>query len=108
MAGDGTLAGTENTETETHWIAPEAQQLHWEKWGDQYALYDDRSGETHMLVEPAARILQQLVSHAGAGGEVAEALLSEPGEVLDAQSLELCARLLRQLYGAGLIEKAGA
>jgi PqqD family protein of HPr-rel-A system len=107
VAGDGIVDGPEHTETEMRWVAPEKQEVHWESWGEQHALYDARSGETHLLSEQTARVLQQLVVRSGTAREVMEALCSESGECCDEQSLESCARLLRQLHNVGLIEKAG-
>jgi PqqD family protein of HPr-rel-A system len=106
VAGDGIVDGPEHTEAETRWVAPEKQELHWENWGEQHALYDARSGETHLLAEQTARVLQQLVACPGTAREVMEALCSESGECCDEQSLEHSARLLRQLHNVGLIEKA--
>jgi PqqD family protein of HPr-rel-A system len=107
VAGDGIVDGPEHTEAETRWVAPEKQELHWESWGEQHALYDARSGETHLLAEQTARVLQQLVMCSGTAREVMEALCSESGKCCDEQSLESAARLLRQLHNVGLIEKAG-
>jgi len=107
VAGDGIVDGPEHTKTETRWVAPEKQELHWESWGEQHALYDARSGETHLLAEQTVRVLQQLVVRPGTAREVMEALCRESGECCDEQSLENSARLLRQLHNAGLIEKAG-
>jgi PqqD family protein of HPr-rel-A system len=107
VAGDRIVDGPEHTEAETRWIAPEKQELHWESWGEQHALYDARSGETHLLTEQTARVLQQLVVRPGTAREVMEALCSESGECFDEPSLESSTRLLRQLHDAGLIEKAG-
>ena len=106
MAGDVIVDGPEHTEAETRWVAPEKQELHWESWGEQHALYDARSGETHLLTEQTMRVLQQLVVRPGTAREVTEALCGESGECCDEQSLESSARLLRQLHNVGLIEKA--
>lgn len=107
MAGDGIVDSPEHNKAEARWIAPGKQDLHWESWGEQSALYDARSGETHLLTEQAARVLQQLVMRPGTAREVTEALCGESGECCDEQSLEISARLLRQLHSVGLIEKAG-
>ena len=107
MAGDGIVDGPEHTEAETRWVAPEKQELHWESWGEQHALYDARSGETHLLTEQATQVLQQLVVRPGTAREVMEALCRESGECCDEPSLESSAWLFRQLHNAGLIEKVG-
>ena len=44
----------------TAWKIMEEGALHWEQWGEQYALYDALSGETHLLPDFSARVLQQL------------------------------------------------
>ena len=107
MAGDGIVDGPEYKEAETSWVAPEKQELHWVSWGEQHALYDARSGETHLLTEQTARVLQQLVMRPGTAREVMEALCGESGECCDEQSLESSVWLFRQLHSAGLIEKSG-
>ena len=107
MAGDGIVDSPEHTKAETRWVAPEKQELHWVSWGEQHALYDARSGETHLLTEQTARVLQQLVMRPGTAREVMEALCGESGECCDEQSLECSVWLFRQLHSAGLIEKSG-
>jgi len=107
VAGNGIVEGPEHTEAETRWVAPEKQELHWESWGEQHALYDARSGETHLLTEQTVQVLQQLVERPGTAREVMEALYRQSGECCNEQSLESSVWLLRQLHSAGLIEKAG-
>ena len=107
MAGEGIVEAPKHTEAEARWVAPEKQELHWESWGEQHAVYDARSGETHLLAGPTARVLQQLVAHPGTAKEVTAALCSKSGEYCDELSLEHSTRLLRQLHNAGLIEKTG-
>jgi PqqD family protein of HPr-rel-A system len=107
VAGGGIVDDPEHTKAETRWVAPGKQDLHWESWGEQSALYDARSGETHLLTEQTVRVLQQLVMRPGTAKEITEALCGESGECCDEQSLENSARLLRQLHNVGLIEKAG-
>jgi len=102
------VGGSENFDAEARWTAPDRQELHWEKFGAQYAVYDARSGETHLLAEPTARVLQRLLVCPGTVSEITEALCRESGENRDEHSLESNSRLLRQLHSVGLIEKAGA
>ena len=104
--GDETIVdGSEYSDAEACWIAPERHELHWEKFGEQYAVYDDRSGDTHLLAEPSARVLQRLLAESGTVSEVTEALCNESGERCDEHARESNSRLLRQLYSVGLIEK---
>jgi PqqD family protein of HPr-rel-A system len=106
VAGGGIVDSPEHTKAETRWVAPGKQDLHWESWGEQSALYDARSGETHLLTEQTVRVLQQLVMRPGTAKEITEAPCGESGECCDEQSLESSTRLLRQLHNVGLIEKA--
>lgn len=99
--------GSELTVAETRWMAPEKQELHWTDWGEQLAVYDARSGDTHLLAEPTARVLQQLAVRPGTARQVTEALCTESGEICNKQSLARIARLLLQLRDAGLVEKSG-
>ena len=96
-----------HAKAETRWVAPEKQQLLWESWGEQYAVYDTRSGETHLLERTTARLLQRLVACPGTLTDVTQVLSNESGECCDEHSRERNARLLRQLHDAGLVEKAG-
>jgi len=106
-AAETSVVSPENTKAETRWVAPEKQELVWESWGEQYAVYDTRSGETHLLAETTARLLQCLVTCPGTVREVTEVLCNESGECCDEHSWERIAHLLRQLHDAGLVEKAG-
>lgn len=106
-AAETTVASPKHTKAETRWRAPEKQELVWERWDEQYAVYDARSGETHLLAEPTARLLQCLVACPGTVKEVTEVLCNDSGECCDEHSWERIAQLLRQLHDAGLVEKAG-
>lgn len=99
------MVASEHTKAETRWVAPEKQELHWENWGEQYAVYDARSGDTHLLEAMTARLLQRLVMCPGTVRDLTEVLCSETGECFDEYSLERITRLLRQLHDAGLVEK---
>ena len=103
------MAAQAKSETESRWVAPDEQQLHWEDWGELCAVFDDRSGDTHMLAGPTVRVLQQLVRQTASARELVKALGIGSDEVGDADALEKTARILQQLHSAGLIEKeAGA
>ena len=90
------------------WVAPQEAEIHWENWGGQYAVFDARSGDTHLLSEPTARLLQLLVRSPGTASEITEALCREAGEQRETHSQADTEVLLQQLYNVGLIEKAGA
>ena len=95
-----------HADRDRRWTAPGNAVLHWESWGEQHAVFDSRSGETHMLPDPTSRALRHLARHPSTVREVAEHLCEDSGKVCDEQFLEQVAWLLLQLQNAGLIEKA--
>jgi PqqD family protein of HPr-rel-A system len=88
----------------TGWKILEEDTLHWEQWGKQYALYDSLSGETHLLPEFSARVLQQLSVRPRTAGVLAKVLCEGSNEVCDPAFIKQVSRLLVQLQAAGLIE----
>jgi PqqD family protein of HPr-rel-A system len=88
------------------WTAPGEAVLYWESWGEQHALFDLRSAETHLLADPTARVLQQLARCPATVRDVAESLCVASDQVCDEQFLEYATRLFLQLQNVGLIEKA--
>lgn len=106
MAGDKSVNDSRHSETELRWVAPEEKELFWESWGEQHAVFDTRSGETHLLPDPTARVLQQLIVRPATVKEVTEILCAESGEAFDERSLEVVARHFRQLENVDLIENA--
>ncbi len=87
------------------WKILEADALHWEKWGEQYALYDSLSGETHLLPESSARVLQQLSVRPCTAEVLARALCEGSDEPCEQTFVEHLSQLLAQLQAAGLTEK---
>ena len=73
-------------------------------WHDQTVVYNDRSGDTHLLGEPATLLLTMLQAGRGSSATLGAALSSRfelaPGAELDADLAEL----LEQLRHFGLIE----
>lgn len=101
------MGGPGNGQTEPRWVAPEDCELHWDSWGEYHAVYDARSGDTHLLPQASARVLQQLVRSPGTVQEVTQALCSRFNERYDDSALARNGRLIRQLHGAGLVENTG-
>jgi PqqD family protein of HPr-rel-A system len=90
---------------DARWTAPDSTVLYWEHWGEQHAVFDLLSGETHMLPDPTARVLQQLARCPATVKEVAEYLSLAPDQVCDERFLTYVAGLFLQLQKVGLIEK---
>ena len=92
--------------TREGWKILEEGALHWEQWGEQYALYDALSGETHLLPAFSARLLQLLSVTPTAVDELAKTLCEQSGETCDQEFLKHVSQLLVQLQVAGLTEPA--
>lgn len=95
-----------HSDTAMRWTAPGNGVLYWESWKEQHAIFDLRSGETHLLPDPTARVLQQFARRPATVREVAEYLCVASDKVCDERFLEHVERLFLQLQNAGLIEKA--
>ncbi|MDX2457483.1 MAG: HPr-rel-A system PqqD family peptide chaperone [Gammaproteobacteria bacterium] len=96
---------SQQAQSTTSWKILEEGALHWEKWGEQYALYDSLSGETHLLPEFSARVLQQLSVRPRTADALARALCEGSDETCEQTSVEHVSQLLEQLQAAGLTEK---
>ena len=95
-----------HADMDMRWMAPGNAVLYWESWGEQHALFDLRSAETHLLPDPTARVLQHIARCPATVRDVAESLCVASDKVCDEQFLEYVARLFLQLQNVGLIEKA--
>lgn len=95
----------QQAQSETGWKILEENCLHWEKWGEQYALYDDLSGETHLLPDFSARLLQELSVTPRTADVLARTLCEGTDECLDPEFVAHVSQLLVQLQAAGLTEK---
>ena len=94
----------QQTRSTTGWKILEEGALHWERWGEQYALYDALSGETHLLPEFSARILQQLSVSPRTVDVLAYSLCGASDENCDPAFTEQVSQLLEQLQAVGLTE----
>ena len=88
------------------WTAPGKAVLFWESWGEQHAVFDLRSGETHILADLTARVLQRLAKRPATVNEVAESVALASDTVCDEPFLEQVAGLFLHLQKVGLIETA--
>ena len=88
----------------TLWCVPLPSALHRESWGEQSALYDDRSGETHLLNRLAISGLQELCTRAMRSGELGELLAARFDIPCDAQFMQQIGALLAQFEQLGLVE----
>ena len=80
--------------------------LCWESWGEQHAIFDKLSGETHLLPELTTRVLRKVGERACTARQLAEALCAETEESCEEHFVIEITRLLQQLQVVGLVEKS--
>jgi PqqD family protein of HPr-rel-A system len=91
---------------EPYWSTLASDALYWESWGEQYALFDNLSGETHLLPELTARVLRKVDERACTARQLAESLCAETDESCVEHFVKDITRLLQQLQVVGLVEKS--
>lgn len=91
---------------EPYWSTIADSTLYWERWGNQYAVFDSLSGETHLLPELTALVLRKLVERVSTARELAKVLCAETDDTYDERFIMGITRLLQQLQGVGLVEKS--
>jgi len=92
-------------EAEPCWSTLAHDVLYWESWGEQHAVFDSLSGETHLLPESTARVLRKIGEHACTARQLAETLCVATDESCDEHFIMDITRLLQQLQVVGLVEK---
>jgi len=95
---------SQQAQSTTGWKILEEDALYWERWGQQYALYDSLSGETHLLPEFSAQVLQQLSIRPRTADDLARALCEDSDKICNQKFIEQVLQLLTQLQTAGLTE----
>jgi PqqD family protein of HPr-rel-A system len=90
----------------TRWTLTSGCTLHWRDWGEEYIVFNDGPGDTHLLDPVSAEILKSLERDAHS----IESLISRCGDVLSADigrsPTAVVSDVLRQLHALGLIESA--
>ena len=97
---------SKQAESAPRWTTLPEGVLHWESWGEQHAVFDVRSGETHLLPDSTVRLLRQLDNSPNTATALANALCEQSGETCDEQFVAHIARLLQQLHAVGLVERS--
>ena len=86
------------------WCVPLPSTLHWEGWGEQVALYDERSGETHLLNKLTAAGLQELCTRAMNSTELCKFLADRFETQCNEHFMKQIEALLVQFEQLGLVE----
>lgn len=90
---------------ETYWARLAEGALAWESWGEQHAVFDSLSGDTHLLPELTAQVLRKLADRVCSASEIAETVCAETDDLCDEQFVMSITRVLQQLQVVGLVEK---
>jgi len=88
------------------WSMCNDHELHWESWGEQHAIFDSLSGETHLLPDLTAHVLRNLDNRVCTARQLAEALCAEMDEPCDEQFIKNITRTLQQLQAVELVEQS--
>ncbi len=91
---------------EPRWSMCEERVLHWESWGEQHAVFDSLSGETHLLPDLTAHVLRSLENHDSTVTQLVVALCGETDDSCDEKFVIYINRLLQQLQVLGLVEQS--
>lgn len=88
------------------WRAVVDSRLHWRAWDDGIVVYNDMTGDTHLLDPQTARLLRHL-EHAPMAFDALCRALQEEGDETPAEDLRpWCEATLTQLSRLSLIEPA--
>jgi len=85
------------------WAVPEGNGLAWRKWGDEFLVYHNASGQTHHLNFLAGEALRSLEAEAADVGELIRRLANQFEIAEDSPPLQMIDRLIRELDELGLI-----
>lgn len=86
------------------WRVIPGQELHYREWDDEFVLYNNLSGDTHLLGVSAIHLLHALQSSAGNGGDLTAALCASL-EMEQSDEVESDVQtLLKDLQSLSLVE----
>ncbi len=91
--------------TARRWTAVSGFDLHWCSWGDESIVYNDGSGDTHLLSPVDAEALKSLQQAPANIPELAERIASALNIEADDEFFFYLETLLTQLEKLGLIER---
>jgi PqqD family protein of HPr-rel-A system len=92
---------------DARWRVMRPERLRLRRWGDHVVVYDDRSGDTHLLEGAAGRVLERLASGAAGRDELlalAGAAPSQHGEEQRVRRMVQLADVLQRLGRLGLVK----
>lgn len=92
---------------EAHWRIARPADISWRDWDGLGAVYDDGSGDTHLMDALAIELLELLRDRALSMGQILELLADAIPELMDAETAAaLFDRHLQSLAALSLVERA--
>jgi PqqD family protein of HPr-rel-A system len=76
----------------------------WKTWGEESIVFNESSGNTHLLTPTAAKILSMVQSQPSSAQEISLKIASESGLAADEEILQRVNVVLETLDSLGLIE----
>jgi PqqD family protein of HPr-rel-A system len=76
----------------------------WKTWGEESIVFNESSGNTHLLNPTAAKILSMVQSQPSSAQEISLKIASESGLAADEEILQRVNVVLETLDSLGLIE----
>ena len=96
------------TESTVRWAACHSESLIWRDWDDGSAVYDQRSGQTHVFDLMARLVLMELGEAPASVRELADRVAETAGVNPDASLRNQLHTLLGELEDLGLVEVIAA
>jgi PqqD family protein of HPr-rel-A system len=92
--------------SEARWELAQGSQLHWKSWDDEFVVFDEGSGDTHLLDPLAAEVLKTLEEAPGDVPSLIARVASRLG-IERAPEIERHIRAtIQRFHEAGLAEPA--
>jgi PqqD family protein of HPr-rel-A system len=96
------------SDSTTRWVASGGDSLIWRDWDDGSAVYDARSGQTHVLDLMARLAVLELTEAPGSVRELADRIAEASGQEPDAAMRNQLHTLLGELKDLGIVEVIAA
>lgn len=88
-------------------LAPDAKLL-WRRWADEFVIYNDASGDTHLLEEVSGTLLQRIAEGPVDLDELRALAAATIGAAADEVDPAMIDRVVDELHGLGLVDRTAA
>ncbi len=91
---------------DVNWQLAEGCRLHWKAWDQEFVVFDEGSGDTHLLDPLAAEVLKALEESPGEVPGLARRVVARLDLARDTDLHERVRELVERFVVAGLVERA--